>query len=596
MHSLSIFAAATAALFGTTQAFIRFGCGNYLVEDRVDPIVDPGTVSGHVHKIVGGSGFSWKMDYADARASTCSSCPIKQDLSNYWTPKLYFQNKNGTFVNVPTVGDSAADMNGGMTVYYLQRGPNPANLTAFPEGFRMLAGNPNKRTYDGDFASQAVSFACLGTSNAETNGFPNYNCPGGLRAQIFFPSCWDGVNLDSSDHRSHMAYPATGAYNSGTCPGSHPVQTVSIFYEILYDTNSFANEWWGSSQPFVLSNGDKTGYSFHGDFVNGWDVPTLQKVIDTCQDPNAQGALDKCAVIADSLYTSNEMNSCRLTPQINEQIRGTLKALPGCNPVTSTAAELAAAKANPVCTDTSGIYNPVTTFTDYTSSGWSFLGCATDDGSSRTLTGASTVYTAGAGASMTIEMCASFCETSNFQYFGVEYGSQCFCGNSVAADRIPNTSSNVIGNCRMPCNGNSAEFCGGALALDLYKRCEAGQKCVNAAGYSSGNPATVSPDPGASSTSGASTLIVSSAAATPTLAVSKGMSEAVSGSVSSTASDSEEAASSVSSAVSSSYMTNSASANNSITATAPTTTAEVYSSAPSSQATATASQGVGKCH
>jgi hypothetical protein len=134
----------------------------------------------------------------------------------------------------------------------------------------MLAGDSTKRSFGGDFASQAISFSCLGANQPETNGMPNYNCPGGLRAQVFFPSCWDGQNLDSSDHKSHMSYPdpATGAYNSGACPSSYPVQLISLFFEVLYDTNQFANMWYGNSQPFVFSNGDPTGYGFHGDFVS----------------------------------------------------------------------------------------------------------------------------------------------------------------------------------------------------------------------------------------------------------------------------------------------------------------------------------------
>lgn len=131
----------------------------------------------------------------------------------------------------------------------------------------MLAGDPSKRSYGGDFASKAVNFACLGANQPETNNIPNYNCPGGLRAQIFFPSCWDGINLDSADHKSHMSYPVTGDYNSGSCPSTHPVQLISLFFEILYDTPQFANKWYGGSHPFVFASGDPTGYGFHGDFV-----------------------------------------------------------------------------------------------------------------------------------------------------------------------------------------------------------------------------------------------------------------------------------------------------------------------------------------
>jgi hypothetical protein len=43
-------------------------------------------------------------------------------------------------------------------------------------------------------------------------------CPGSsyLSAKITFPGCWDGKNLDSPDHRSHMAYPVRGPARSHT--------------------------------------------------------------------------------------------------------------------------------------------------------------------------------------------------------------------------------------------------------------------------------------------------------------------------------------------------------------------------------------------
>ena len=81
----------------------------------------------------------------------------------------------------------------------------------------MLAGDPFKRNFTSGLDAQAVSFACLGTNKPETNGFPNYNCPGGLRAQIFFPACWNGKDLDSADHKSHKSYPAGQNYNNGPC-------------------------------------------------------------------------------------------------------------------------------------------------------------------------------------------------------------------------------------------------------------------------------------------------------------------------------------------------------------------------------------------
>ncbi|OCK86461.1 hypothetical protein K432DRAFT_258118, partial [Lepidopterella palustris CBS 459.81] len=53
-----------------------------------------------------------------------------------------------------------------------------------------------------------------------------------------------------------------------------------------------------------------------------------------------------------------------------------------------------------------------------------------------------------------VEMCGSFC--SQYQYFGVDYGRECYCGNTIVAGSAPATSG-----CTKLCAGNSFEFCGG---------------------------------------------------------------------------------------------------------------------------------------
>lgn len=50
--------------------------------------------------------------------------------------------------------------------------------------------------------------------------------------------CWDGKNLDSPDHKSHVAYPTNGpALFSGTgtggnCPSTHPVKIPQLMLEV----------------------------------------------------------------------------------------------------------------------------------------------------------------------------------------------------------------------------------------------------------------------------------------------------------------------------------------------------------------------------
>ena len=135
----------------------------------------------------------------------------------------------------------------------------------------MTAGNPENRAFNGTIAQEAISHACLnyaGGAPPQGPAFPTVNCPQGIRAQVYFPSCWDGVNLDSADHQSHMSYPVGDHPDSGVCPDSHPNPLISIFYEFIFDTGNFANQWYGGKQPFVYSMGDPTGYGLHGDFVS----------------------------------------------------------------------------------------------------------------------------------------------------------------------------------------------------------------------------------------------------------------------------------------------------------------------------------------
>ncbi|RMZ92337.1 hypothetical protein DV736_g424, partial [Chaetothyriales sp. CBS 134916] len=445
-----------ALLASPVAAFWRLPCKSPIVVERLDPIVSPGKASGHAHTIMGGNGFAPTMDYNSTQASTCSSCTVIGDNSNYWVPNLYYQAEDGHFESVDQVG--------GATVYYLQRGDTGEQLQAFPPGFRMLSGNPDKRSGGDDFASQAISYNCLGTSNPETGGFPNYNCPDGLRQQVFFPSCWNGKDLDSSDHKSHMSFPTT-AYNNGPCPADFPVHFISIFYEVTWDTNAFADRWYGNNQPFVFSMGDPTGYGSHGDFIMGWEEDHLQRAIDTCT--NLSGRVEDCPEF--TLIPDSQAEGCYIGSVITEQITGSLTQLPGCNPVQQGPDD---AQPPAQCTNPALAASVAATFKDLTSQGWSYNGCGTDNYYDRILTGYSTSQ-----AGMTNEVCVELCGSKGFTVAGSEYSDECYCGNSIpdAGAPIPG----VPGNCKMACAGDASEMCGGAAAISLYTKCTGGT-CVNA--------------------------------------------------------------------------------------------------------------------
>ncbi|AEO53498.1 glyoxal oxidase like protein [Thermothelomyces thermophilus ATCC 42464] len=87
------------------------------------------------------------------------------------------------------------------------------------------------------------------------------------------------------------------------------------------------------------------------------------------------------------------------------------------------------------------------------------LGCYAEGKTGRALT-----YNPGLpGADMTVAKCTAACRAANYILAGVEYGGECYCGNTIANGGAPADSG-----CSMVCNGNSTEFCGGPDRLNVY--------------------------------------------------------------------------------------------------------------------------------
>jgi len=310
-----------------SDAYWLMGANNNLVTERLDPVVVPGAVSPHVHTVVGGSNFGPIVTTAGLRNSQCTSLPIAEDKSNYWFPSLYFEWKNGSFSSVDV----------GVVIYYLFSDTSGVT-TAFPDDFRMVSGTPTLRSYNASsYAQQAVTFLCLDFNGVSSrhNELPTGQCPSGVRAQINFPSCWDGKNTDSPDHKSHVSF-LSGGPDSGTCKDPQfPVTLPRIFIEGYWSTTPWyahLSEAKNPNQPFTFSNGDPTGYGYHADFINGWQSGVLQKAVDQCHC-NPYGDFTCCSNAG--IFTKADQTTCTITPQVNENVLGTLSALPGNNPVTS---------------------------------------------------------------------------------------------------------------------------------------------------------------------------------------------------------------------------------------------------------------------
>jgi hypothetical protein len=206
----------------------------------------------------------------------------------------------------------------------------------------MLVGDANNRVKDATLARQNC-FRCYTGPNyggdtgapcmdnrVDTQGLPTKACPGGIRSNILFKTCWDGKNLDTPNHMDHVAYPTTGPANflanPGACPASHPVRIPQLMYEVVWDTTQFNDKaLWpkDGSQPFYLSMGDNTGFGQHGDYVFGWKDTSLQRAMD------ASGCFGAaCNAAQFKTQSLDAMKACTVKAKVNEDIDGFMAELP----------------------------------------------------------------------------------------------------------------------------------------------------------------------------------------------------------------------------------------------------------------------------
>jgi hypothetical protein len=223
-----------------------------------DPIVFPNLPgASHMHSFFGSTITNASTTLPDL-VNANSNCNPAVDRSSYWVPTLY--------VNNAPVEPSI------VTFYYLGEGVRDdiiANIQPLPIGLRIVAGNA-KATGPND--NTIARWSCLHAGEVP----PSHDfvtCPAGtmIESYLDFPQCWNGRDLDSTDHKSHMAYPVGNA-----CPSSHPVAVPKLRQVLRYPAS-------GNPAGFRLASGP--GYTMHGDFFNAWPVAEMQRRVNDCIRP-----------------------------------------------------------------------------------------------------------------------------------------------------------------------------------------------------------------------------------------------------------------------------------------------------------------------
>lgn len=291
----------------------RFWCqGGFF--GRFDPLLQHSVKGGsHGHKFNMNTGVTPNTIYRSLRRSggtTCGNNRYPVQHSGYWTPWML----NGQGAIVMPFAEQFYYKGWPVSYSVCAGAPSATRLgicVPIPNGLRYVAGY-NMVTMTGGPTDAAEAskfvFACRVKDSAGWGDVPAGMAAGyptiaatvaagcGANRVLFVsmegPSCWNGTQVDTVNHKSHVAYPGTGTLGvdywnvsipwtlsgvaqtpeSGpSCPTSHPYKIPVFAWQQFFLTDaSFAAGKWRLSADEAMTTEVAAGTTLHMDYWEGW--------------------------------------------------------------------------------------------------------------------------------------------------------------------------------------------------------------------------------------------------------------------------------------------------------------------------------------
>ena len=193
--------------------------------DTSDPIVAPGNSDfPHAHDFFANRSVNADSTVASMLRAQSSAAVPSNNLSTYWAPSLIDEGRDGLggeWSYVTPIDSSIA--------YYSVLRPNePNQMINMPTGLKMIAGSakPKERQSRAqifwNYIGESASYDHIPLGD-EWRDLP-------LQAVVIFPEFWNGKQLDSSNHKSHLAY----GNGQGVGPEGHPLLIPQLQLQIHY--------------------------------------------------------------------------------------------------------------------------------------------------------------------------------------------------------------------------------------------------------------------------------------------------------------------------------------------------------------------------
>ncbi|WP_030325446.1 DUF1996 domain-containing protein [Streptomyces sp. NRRL B-3229] len=244
-------------------------------------IVAPGVANGahHLHDYVGNqSNDAFASDQELAAAQ--SSCQNQGDKSSYFWPVLRLQNGTQDFDQNKDGGGKEGNVGKILQASQAQIkfvGNKKGNVVAMPTALRIITGDA-KAFVNGN-ANANVNWSCTGFENKVQLHDKYPICPQGSQVvrTTNFQSCWDGKNIDSANHRTHVAF----VQGDGSCANGFkaiPQLQVRLVYNVpapKLQNGKVINPYAVDTFPENLHK----PITDHNDFINFFSGNLMNKMV-----------------------------------------------------------------------------------------------------------------------------------------------------------------------------------------------------------------------------------------------------------------------------------------------------------------------------
>mmetsp|Transcript_17058 Transcript_17058/g.19496 ORF Transcript_17058/g.19496 Transcript_17058/m.19496 type:complete len:364 (+) Transcript_17058:134-1225(+) len=296
----------------------------WLVDARLDPLVNPGECASHVHSVYGNADFGarikkkfykdndWRVDFdVDVDAEDNSkynqtTSELIPNLSSYWVPSLYiWDDTTQKYYLVPSFARPY------YRIEHRNNDDSRVHVNPYPPFLRMIVGDASRKEQwqeqetNRDNIRWTLTTYNRKTTNYIENGDWSYlkemrnstiiATRGQVELLLKFPNCLAVKGkkkkpvTKSSNFRDHASYTTDvwGDDQRGWCPESHPYPIPRLDLETRYDLKPMrdllGSDVVNNVGNWRLSTGDASGAGGHADFVSGWPHELMQNIIANCK-------------------------------------------------------------------------------------------------------------------------------------------------------------------------------------------------------------------------------------------------------------------------------------------------------------------------